>query len=47
MFHSNNKDLKAAKIQPNDLIPDEVKIYKFPIKKALEAIDEWEQKRKD
>ncbi|POG61707.1 hypothetical protein GLOIN_2v1486009 [Rhizophagus irregularis DAOM 181602=DAOM 197198] len=41
MFHRNNQDLKAAKLQLNDTVLDGVKIYKPPIKKALEAIGKW------
>ncbi|CAB5348871.1 unnamed protein product [Rhizophagus irregularis] len=37
MFHHNNQDLKAAKLQLNDTVQDGVKIYKPPIK-TLESI---------
>ncbi|CAB4420507.1 unnamed protein product [Rhizophagus irregularis] len=41
LFHKNNQTIEQAKAQLNDPLPECMRIYKFPLRKALKAISFW------
>ncbi|CAG8595281.1 13963_t:CDS:1 [Funneliformis caledonium] len=45
LFHSNGQNLMEAQTQLNNPLPDDLKIYKIPLQKALEAINNWRTSR--
>lgn len=43
LFHKNNQTIEQAKAQLNGPLPERMRIYKFPLQKALKSISFWKK----